>query len=336
MKRLLAFCFLLILLIPIASTTPSEIKITDFSAFVEENNLYMELGIETMGEQQLEINVKLTSNGNTIKTQTILWEAEGSEPMKRKIKDNILAGNYTLSISMNRISKSINFSVEPVHRIVKSKIIESTPLFDVITIYIENKGNVVEDYYVEEYIQQDKITSFITKPSICSEEKCGFYIKEIMPGTTAKIVYRIEYWPYTLIYILGAVAVLFVSFLAFFKVTNPRIKKRHIKKTNHIMIEIKNPFMREVKNVIVRDWISPLARVQRRFEGLKPVIRKSEAGTELIWRLGNLAAKEERVLCYKIKPLIEGTLKMPKAYMRFRDEKGRRIKIHSNQLVIKV
>lgn len=338
MKKILLLSFLFILLIlPIALAASSEkIKLTSFSASIEENDLYINLGVESDEKTQLEIDVELASGITIIKAQKLLWYIDGPNTLKKKVMNDILGGNYSVLVSINdEIIKSIEFSVETVHNIVKSKIIEENPLYDIVTIYIRNEGNVVEEYYVEENVPDDKITGFVTKPNVCSDEKCGFYIEDLVPGATAKIVYRIEHWPYMFVYGLGIVAILFVGFLTFFKATNPRIKKRHTKKTNHVTIEVKNPYMRNVKNVVVRDWISPLARVHGKFDSVKPVIRKSEAGTELIWRIGNLAAKEERILSYKLRPLIEGSLKMPRAYMRFRDNKGRRLKIHSNQLVIK-
>ena len=85
----------------------------------------------------------------------------------------------------------------------------------------------------------------------------------------------------------------------------------------------------------MRDWISPLARVMHEeIKAMKPIIRKSEAGTELIWKLGDIKPKEIRLLNYKIKTFVEGSLKMPRAYMRFITEKGKRAKVYSRSLVV--
>ena len=84
----------------------------------------------------------------------------------------------------------------------------------------------------------------------------------------------------------------------------------------------------------MRDFVSPLAKVAREFEHTKPIIKKSEAGTELIWKIGKMKPREVRVLSYKIKNLVEGNLKMPKAYVRFRDNNGNRVRIYSGHLTI--
>jgi len=123
------------------------------------------------------------------------------------------------------------------------------------------------------------------------------------------------------------------------KVTAPRIKKRHIssKGTTHtIALEIKNPFSRKnLRNVIIRDWVSPLAKViHQEFDSLKPIIRRTEAGTELIWKLGDLIGKEERIITYKLQSFVEGQLKMPRAYLRYRDDSGKGSKVFSKGVVV--
>ena len=103
----------------------------------------------------------------------------------------------------------------------------------------------------------------------------------------------------------------------------------------HVIIEIKAP-NKNLSNAVVRDWVSPLAHVDKDgFKHAKPVVRKSEAGTELIWRLGDIIAKEERILSYKIKTIVQGHLKMPKAYIRFMNKKGERVRVNSGHIEIR-
>ena len=67
---------------------------------------------------------------------------------------------------------------------------------------------------------------------------------------------------------------------------------------------------------------------------VKPMIRKSEAGTELIWKLGDIKPKETRIITYPVKALVQGSLKMPKAYIRFNKPNGRLKRIFSRPVVI--
>ena len=126
---------------------------------------------------------------------------------------------------------------------------------------------------------------------------------------------------------------------SFFRAAKPKLRKKHMRKggnTHSIILELKNPFYHKLRNVMVRDWVSPLASVMHEeISSTKPVIRKSEAGTELVWRLGNMLPREERILNYKIKTLIQGSLKMPRAYARFDTDKGKKFKIYSKPLIVK-
>jgi hypothetical protein len=90
------------------------------------------------------------------------------------------------------------------------------------------------------------------------------------------------------------------------------------------------------KNVIVRDWVSPLATViMEEFEAVRPVVKRSDAGTELVWSLGDMKPREERLLSYKIRPVVYGNLKLARASMRYKNRKGERKRIHSNPVFIK-
>ena len=86
---------------------------------------------------------------------------------------------------------------------------------------------------------------------------------------------------------------------------------------------------------MVRDWVSPLASVVNQFDSVKPVIRKSDAGTELIWKLDKIDKKDDRILSYKIRTMINGEIKMPRAYIRYKNTKGEKGKVYSNPLLVR-
>ncbi len=137
--------------------------------------------------------------------------------------------------------------------------------------------------------------------------------------------------------IAAAATIIFVvASFSLLRAAKPSIMKSSVKKTvnmHSIILEIKNPFLHHLKDVVIRDWVSPLASVMCKEIGtLKPVLKKSGAGTELIWKLGEIKPKEVRYLSYKIKTLVEGNLKMPRAYARFRTPKGGRFRIYSRFL----
>ncbi|RLJ06637.1 MAG: hypothetical protein DRP12_03745, partial [Candidatus Aenigmatarchaeota archaeon] len=66
---------------------------------------------------------------------------------------------------------------------------------------------------------------------------------------------------------------------------------------------------------------------------LKPVVKKGEKGTELIWNLGNLASREVRIISYKIKSPLAAMVKLLPAKLNF--EKGKKnVSVFSNQAVL--
>jgi rRNA processing protein Gar1 len=73
----------------------------------------------------------------------------------------------------------------------------------------------------------------------------------------------------------------------------------------------------------VRDFVPAVATVVERFDTLRPTLRKVTGGTELIWTLDSLRSGEERVLNYRIRPVVDiiGTLKLPVAYVKYLDKK---------------
>ena len=264
-----------------------------------------------------------------------------------KLPKYMLAGTYTLRVYAEnlRTGNETSFVVQPLHNVVTTVVRERTALYEDVKVIVENKGNVIERNHVTEQVvpNNDLITGFVTAPANCVPEidkkKCEFVTKELRPGDTALITYRLEFWPIYAQYGLIAVIIVSVILFSFFRAAKPTIIKRHIKKPggkHRIILEIKNPFLHHMKNVIVRDWISPLAHViHEETNPAKPVLRRrSDAGTEMIWKLGDIKPKETRILTYKIKTLVNGNLKMPRAYMRYHNHKGKRFRIFSKPIVL--
>jgi len=99
-----------------------------------------------------------------------------------------------------------------------------------------------------------------------------------------------------------------------------------------ISLSIKNR-RRQMSKVIVRDVVPHYFSVISSFATVKPLIRKIAEGTELIWRIGDMKAHEERVLQYKIKAIKDfvGKVRLPSAHMRA-DYEGKPLSKRSNSL----
>ncbi len=212
-------------------------------------------------------------------------------------------------------------------------------------ISITNDGNVVEkDYSFQQKTPLDPMTGMMTKPAgNCRDEEgvmvCNYIVGDIKPGTTARVSYMVSYWPAFNGYIMLTVIIIGLVLFSFLRVTTPRILKHHSKRgedMHNIFIQVTNPFFHKLNDVVVRDWVSPLAQVlHEEIESTKPVMRRLEDGTELIWKLGEMKPREERILQYKVRSLVHGSLKMPGARLKFTTDRGeKRIKLASNGITL--
>ena len=323
------------------------VNIASFHVEKIDGQLEIVMDIEAIGAQTCALLFQIKdSNEMTVSDFSFDIEVYESKRITKYIDvEDLLADDYeiTVSIADTKLYKKEFFTVDPVRNVVEKRKLTSNPLWKIVEVTIENQGNVVEeDYEYYQDVESDAFTGFVTKPDNCYEEneemKCKYGINEIRPGMTAKIVYRIDLWPILGGYALGLIGLVSGAGLVVKRSTRPKIKKRSIRKSGSehtVMLELKNPFRTDIENIVVRDWVSPLAVVINKFDSVKPVIRKSDAGTELIWKLDKIEKKDDRILSYKIRTMINGEIKMPKAYIRYKNMKGEKGKVFSNPLIVK-
>jgi len=322
---------------------PVEIKSLFFSNTPSELNIYLTLSSIRPNQADVVFSI-LNEKDNVIKTKTASVDVDGDELIVKTIPlDDVMAGHYSIVVGIGgtNIENSKEFSIETIKDVQKTTAIEEGVFGKLITVTVTNNGNVMEyDYQI--YEEASGVTGLVIRPNECYDaggEKtaCASSISTLSPGETVTIKYSIQFWPTYAAWVVVIVVILALLGFSFMKVTAPKIKKRHISSksgVHTVALEIKNP-KKNLTNVIVRDWVSPLAKVvQKEAKSLRPIIRRTEAGTELIWKLGDFIGKEERVITYKLKSMVEGELKMPRAYLRFRDDSGRGSRVFSKGVVI--
>ncbi len=325
--------------------------IYNLSAESDGQTVYFSMTFESIESVAFDIKYEaVNEDGEVIASSTeTLSIGKGKRTLQRRLNlpEKTLAGNYTLRVSIDSmmLSKETQFEIKPVHNVVITTIKETTPLYEDVVVSIRNDGNVIESNVenVQTLPNNDWVTGLVTEPEKCEpvldKKNCKYVIDNLRPGETAFITYRLEFWPIYAQYAFAAIVIISVVAYSFLRASRPKIVKRHVRKAggkHSIVIEIKNPFLKTLKNVIVRDWVSPLAHVVHdEVEAVKPALkRRTDAGTELIWKLGDIGPNETRIITYHIKPLVYGSLKMPRAYMRYHDEKGKRSRVLSKQLVL--
>lgn len=202
------------------------------------------------------------------------------------------------------------------------------------TIVIKNDGNTVAPpFYLNEELPIIARGMFSASIPPAKEEVRGssvvysWYVPYLAPGEAIIIKYQVSFlglW-LTLI-IIGALT--YFSYRYTFTAAVVKTCKHYgpIKKDKEILvaIEVKNKTVREMGNVMLTDRVPAIAQVVEKFDTLPPKVKRSKGGTELVWNFGTLKPREERVVTYRIKPVIDvvGSLRLPAASISYTGKKG--------------
>ncbi len=256
------------------------------------------------------------------------YKAKGEYSVVAKLVDDI---GDTLD------EKRTSFTIESKAVMDKSKAVEKKFMEKEIIITVTNKGNEEGTFTIQEPKRYpDFAYIIITKPEIVEEDGSTYFVWEckLKPLESCTIRYGINYWPF-LFMILAA---LIIFFIVFEVVQYPRVHKKHRRHEDihKVYVTIRNRGKRTLKNVEVVDDVPGMFQVIREFEAGKPVeIKKLHGKTRIVWRFASLKPGEEKVLAYKIKPLlhVEGKIKLPPVEVRA--QVGRRkIRTRSSEIMI--
>lgn len=325
------------------------LDIEDFSASKSGDNLFLNILFDSKGPNQADLFFEITDyKGQIVKEFSLSANVDGPTLIEEsfELPKGMLAGDYNIEVTLagTPVKKNYMFTVMPVHKVTEMVKKTSTAMYEEFEITIVNEGNIKEPQYVtyKTFPNNDWITGLITDPETCflrdGQKTCKYVFSDLAPGDSATLSYSLDYWSIYAGAILILVAIFLVAFFTMRRATAPVIIKRHVRRgsdRHHIVLEVRNPFYHNLSNSIVRDWVSPLANViHHEIDMVKPLIRRSNAGTELIWKLGEIKPKETRIISYPIKTLVQGSLKMPKAYIRYNKPNGRIRRLSSRPIVI--
>jgi len=160
---------------------------------------------------------------------------------------------------------------------------------------------------------------------------------ELEPGESIDIKYTEFFWVTPAIILI----ILMIGLGTYIFFTLVKIRKSvsydRILPDKEIMVslDLRNMY-KTMESVVVRDIVPRGFKVVGKFPTIKPVMRHIPAGTEMIWRVGKLRKREERLLHYKIKPTddIKGDVELSQATIRGRVGQKKIIR-HSGKLTLK-
>lgn len=244
-------------------------------------------------------------------------------------------GTYTLSATLKNTlndlldTQSKNFNIVEKSDLVYAKTVSYTPFAQTKVIIVTNEGNRMEkDFYVTETVSgiASKLFYPVTEPA-SAESADGkvtyrWRISQLTPGEQTTVTYEIRF---VSIWISGLLIAI-VVFVAFTYVYSPRISKGFVMagplkrgKEVPVLIEVRNSTLHEIRNIVVSDTIPALASLVEKFDTMKPDAKKTDSGTDLVWRIKSLKPLEERVLTYRLKTNVDviGSLRLPRAGMEY-------------------
>ena len=204
-------------------------------------------------------------------------------------------------------------------------------LFSAVSIRVKNEGNInLPSFTVTESLPKFAQSLFdpdiepITTDSSGNRVVYTWSVPELVLGEQYTIKYRIDIWRIWLT--LGLIGV--IGYGAYRWLSKPKIGKsvRHGGKITRgkeilVLLEVKNRALHEIKDVEIVDVVPQIARVVDRFDTLRPKVKRVSDGTELRWNIGSMKSGEERVVTYRIRPVVDviGHLSLPEAQMVFLD-----------------
>lgn len=282
--------------------------------------------------QNLKVVYKVYSPSGTLYASEQSLEKLGPEEaavvrMVYYIPENTAAGDYTVDATLmyqNRESKvTSTFMVDEKGVVVVAGEDAPYPLGFGKRISVRNKGNVVAETTVREPLTRfDGYFFQGTPPSYMSDTMFIWEVKNLVPGEQRIIAYHVDYLPF-IIFLFSVAA---AGWVVLYKLKTVRIRKYIIQKKHidegeefTVGIDVKNSSGAEAREIVVRDFVPSIFEVKD-YEGPKPQKKKSEHGTELTWKIGEMFNREERVLTYRIVPVfgINGEVKLPPAMALFR------------------
>ena len=269
------------------------------------------------------------------------YAAPGSYAVEAELRDESGQLKY---------AKSVNFNVNTVTQSPTEYVKKSSGynvLFSSTTIRVKNEGNVdLPAFTITESLPKfakglfDPDIEPVTADTSGDRVVYTWAISSLVPGGQYTIEYKIAIWRIWVT--LGLIAAIIYS--AYRWLSAPRIGKavRHTGEITRgkeilVLLEVKNRALHEIKDVEIIDVIPQIARVVDRFDTLRPKAKRVPDGTELRWNFGAMKAGEERVVTYRIRPVVDiiGHLNLPQAQMVFLDRHKIKRMSASKQTLVK-
>ncbi len=317
--------------------------------------IFPEIPDEITPGQEHKIKIKFKNRGNVrLENYEILITSDFPQLQKNFVIDfepkeeiteeiilrpdeHVSANNHIINIkvydedSKTRGSYSSAFTIVE-NPNIQEKLDEKSGFLTKTTIITKNNdGNTISNQRIEAKI--NFINRLFTTANPEPKLESGKYVWnfQLQPGEEVSIQFTTSYKPIFYGILIIIIATIILNFLIERTVI---IKKRmyKIRKTadGHselkILILLKNGKSKEITSVKVMDVLPSIVEPTEEFGTLKPEkIQQGTKGKRLIWEIGNLAPREERILSYKVKSKVRliGETRLPPAVVQFTTKEGK-------------
>ncbi|MBU4245882.1 MAG: hypothetical protein KKE71_02465 [Nanoarchaeota archaeon] len=284
-------------------------------------------------KQRLEIPLIEAERGAsaTGKFEFDRFEARGNYVITGSIVDDIGDVLYT---------KTKNVRIEEKSEVKKDTAVKSNALSKEVVMSEINTGNKKETVVFESRgLSYLALYSFNRQPDsieYSGAHKIFRWTCDLAPATSCSVSYVVEYW----LFLVIIIAALGITYVVYSIVEQPEIKKKLVRvheREHTVHIIIKNRSRKALREVHVVDVIPDIVSVvPNSFSpSIKPIAKGKRGGTEIVWTFAKLEPKEERVLTYKIRPLVMlmGNVRLPKARIYAVDALGKKYRAESAVMV---
>lgn len=294
-----------------------------------DGNVNMKFSVRNIGDVKLQnIDVALTVSSPSERiyeaSEVISLDPGDARTIERsfRLKENAAYGDYNVNIKITQIEKLLDetndkFVIARKAIIRDQTDIKANLLKRTKTIVVKNVGNAPSD----EITFTDEITSFDsnffsgTAPSETQGSLYLWHVPPLQPAETYTIKYSLDYSPmFYFLLVISAFGWVYYTKLRIVRISKYILQKKHIREGEEftVGVEVKNYSGSAVAELEVFDFV-PAVFDYKDTEGPKPTRNKKESGIELKWEISNLAANEERILTYKVIPVVEitGMIRLP-------------------------
>lgn len=273
-----------------------------------------------------------------IRAEVPVVEAGRGKAVSEKITfDRYLAhGEYTVTakvvddIGDVLAQKSASITIEEKSELRQETTSENRMLSKSVTLRGTNSGNIQDTIELK-----DSGTGFLAlysferqpaKIEYSGSRKVFTWTCELGPAESCTVKYQVDYW----LIVVAVVVVFGIAYVIYTVSEQPYIHKRVVKKDKEhaVHIIVKNRSRKALQNVQVIDNVPEVVSVVAGSlsPAIKPAAKSKRGGMELTWTFSRLAPGEERVISYRVRPVVMvlGKIRLPKARIFAIDSSGKK------------